>query len=137
MDQPRMELRLPPGTAEVASLLDAVEAFAEEAELPTPVAMRLALVAEELATNVTMHGAGASFFAFAATVTPAGVAIAFEDDGPEFNPLAAAPAATGAAMEAREVGGLGLHLVRSLTRAAEHRRAAGHNHLACLLPTDA
>lgn len=137
MDQPRMEFRLPPGTAAVASLLDAVEAFAEEAGLPPSIGMRLALVAEELATNVTMHGAGASFFAFAATVTPAGVAIAFEDDGPAFDPLAAAPAATGAAMEARAVGGLGLHLVRSLTRAATHRRAGGHNHLECLLPAEA
>jgi serine/threonine-protein kinase RsbW len=134
MDQPRLQLRLPPGTAEVATLLDAVEAFAEEAGLPHPLAMRLALVAEELATNVTMHGAGASFFEFRATPAADGIAIAFEDDGPEFNPLATPGAAKDAELEEREVGGLGLHLVRSLTRGGAHRRAEGRNHLACLLP---
>lgn len=135
MDHPRLQLRLAPGTTEVATLLDKVEAFAEAAGLATPLAMRLVLVAEELATNVTMHGAGASYFELRATVTQAGIAIAFEDDGPGFNPLAVAPAATEAAMEAREAGGLGLHLVRRMTRDVIHRRAAGRNQLECLLPT--
>ncbi len=134
MDAHRMQLRLAPGTENVAALLDAVEAFAAAAGLPAPLAMRLALVAEELATNVQMHGTGASFFDFAARVTPEGIAIAFEDDGPEFDPLAASPAATDAALEARPTGGLGLHLIRRMTRAASHRRDGGHNHLACLLP---
>lgn len=137
MDQPRMTLRLPPGTEEVARLLDEVEAFAEQAEIPTALAMRLALVAEELAANVVMHGAGAGFFAFTATVTEAGVAILFEDDGPAFDPLAAPVAPTEEGVDSREVGGLGLHLLRKMTRDAAWERAGGVNRLTCLLPHDA
>lgn len=137
MDQPRMTLRLPPRTEEVARLLDEVEAFAEAADIPTTLAMRLALVAEELAANVVMHGTGAGFFAFTATVTGAGVAILFEDDGPEFDPLAAPAAATGAGVDSREVGGLGLHLLRKMTRGAAWERTGGVNRLTCLLPHDA
>uniref|UniRef100_UPI003D6FD133 ATP-binding protein n=1 Tax=Pantanalinema rosaneae TaxID=1620701 RepID=UPI003D6FD133 len=137
MDQPRMTLRLPPGTEEVARLLDEVEVFAEEAGIHTALAMRLALVAEELAANVVMHGTGAGFFAFTATVTEAGVAILFEDDGPEFDPLAAPAAATGAGVDSREVGGLGLHLLRKMTRDAAWERQGGVNRLTCLLPDDA
>jgi len=137
MDQPEMRLRLPVATEEVARLLDEVEGFAEAADLSPALAMRLALVAEELAANVVMHGAGATYFAFAATRTEAGVAIAFEDDGPEFDPLAARTADTAAEVEAREVGGLGLHLLRQMTRDAAWRREAGRNLLTCRLPAEA
>jgi len=132
-----MTLRLPPAPEEVATLLDAVEAFAETAELSPRLAMRLALIAEELAANVAMHGKGATYLSFTARATEAGVAIAFEDDGPEFDPLAAPAPQTQAGLDSREVGGLGLHLVREMTREAAWRRAEGRNLLTCLLPAAA
>jgi serine/threonine-protein kinase RsbW len=130
-------LRLAPSTANVAALLDALEAFSERAEIPTAVAMRLNLIAEELAANIVMHGKGASFFAFALAPAEGGLRLTMEDDGPEFDPLSVAAPDLEATAEEREVGGLGLHFLREMTRGAHHERAGGVNRLVCTLPLGA
>lgn len=137
MQTPSFRLRLPPGTDQVTELLDALEAFAEEVALPPALGARLALVAEELASNVAKYAEGATWFELRADVTPSGVVLEFDDDGPEFNPLNTAPPDPAAALDAREIGGLGLHLVRSMTREALYRHHDGGNRLRCLLPAAA
>lgn len=131
---PPFELRLPAKLESVSELLDALEAYAEEAGLAPGVAARLALVAEEVAANVAMHATGASFFALRVTPQPAVLALCIEDDGPEYDPLARATPDVSASLEDRDVGGLGVHLMRELTRDARYERAAGLNRLSCALP---
>lgn len=131
------DLRLPAALDSVTALQDALEAWAEEADIPNAAAMRLALVAEELAANVAHHAAGASFFRLEATPRPGGLDIAFTDDGPAYDPLARAAPDTAAPMEARDVGGLGIHLVKEMTVGARHSREGGINRLTCTLPLPA
>ncbi|HXW06422.1 MAG TPA: ATP-binding protein [Vicinamibacterales bacterium] len=50
-----------------------------------------------------------------------------EDDGRAFNPLEAPTPDTGAGIDQRPVGGLGLHLVRSVMSSVEYRREDGRN----------
>jgi len=127
-------LRQPPTEDGVSALLDALEAFADEAGIAQGTAMRLALVAEEMAANLVHHGTGASFFELRASVSPDSVGLIFEDDGPAFDPLGGAAVETTASVEEREVGGLGLHLIRIMTRDARHERVNGRNRLVCSLP---
>lgn len=127
-------LRLPATLESVSELLDALEAYAEATELSPAIAARLALIAEEVAANVAMHATGASFFALQVTPLPAGLGLCLEDDGPEYDPLARTAPDTTAELEERDVGGLGVHLMRELTRDARYERAAGMNRLVCLLP---
>ena len=129
MTPPRFELRLAPSTANVAALLDALEEFSAEAALPGAITGRLMLLAEELAANVVMHGAGAGYFALSGEAGAGGLRLVFEDDGPAFDPLAGPPADAGAALEARAVGGMGLHLIQSLAMDARYERSAGRNRL--------
>ena len=49
------------------------------------------------------------------------------DAGPTFDPTAAAAPDVGAPLEARPIGGLGLHLVRQSVDALRYARVAGHN----------
>ena len=51
------------------------------------------------------------------------------DDGPEFDPLAAAEPDTALGVEERPVGGLGIALVRRLMDAVEYERRGGRNRL--------
>ena len=125
--------RHPPTTDGVAALLDALEAFADQAGIAPGTAMRLALVAEEMAANIANHGTGATFFELRANVADGSVGLVFEDDGPAFDPLAGPDADTFAPLEEREVGGLGLHLIRTMTRDARHERVEGRNRLICSL----
>ncbi len=134
MDTPPFHLRLPASLDSVSALLDALEAYAEAADIAPGIAARLALVAEEIAANVAMHAEGASFFELRVTPGPGALALAIEDDGPEYDPLARAAPDTDAAIEDRAVGGLGVHLVRELTRDARYERAGGLNRLSCALP---
>lgn len=134
MQPTAFHLRQPPTADGVSALLDALEAFAEEAGIAPGIAMRLALVAEEMAANLAHHGTGAGFFELHASVTPEGVGLVFEDDGPAFDPLAGPDVETTASVEEREVGGLGLHLIRTMTRDARYERVDGRNRLVCSLP---
>mgnify|MGYP001627270954 CR=1 FL=1 len=135
--EPAFHLRLAPSAGNVATLLDALEAYAEASALPPAVAMRLALIAEELAANVAMHATGASFFALSVRPAEGGLELAIEDDGPAFDPLGAAAPDTAAPLETREVGGLGVHFLREMTRAPRYERREGRNRLVCTLPLEA
>lgn len=134
MDTLPFHLRLPATLESVSELLDALEAYAEEAGIAPGIAARLALVAEEVAANVAMHATGATFFELRVTPRDGQLGLCIEDDGPEYDPLARATPDTAAALEDRDVGGLGVHLVRELTRDAHYQRAGGLNRLVCALP---
>lgn len=126
-----------PATLEsVEQLMGALETYAEEAEIDMAVAARLNLVAEEIAANVAMHAAGATYFALDVTPREHALDLVLEDDGPEYDPLAREEVDTEAALEERDVGGLGVHLVRKLTQGARYERRDGTNRLSCSLKLD-
>ena len=126
-----LTLTLPPTVDSVSVILDAVEGWVEAQEVPPGVAHRLGVVVEELAANVAMHGTGGADGAtfVAVTVTREGDAIlaTVEDDGRAFDPLAQAAPDTEAALEEREVGGLGVHFARKMTRELRYLRDAVRN----------
>jgi len=130
---PAFHLRLPATIESVSELLDALEAYAEVAGISPGVAARLGLVAEEVAANVAMHAKGATFFELRVTPGQQALDLVIQDDGPEYDPLSRAAPDTEAVLEERDVGGLGVHLVKKLTRDATYRREAGMNRLLCSL----
>jgi len=130
---PPFHLRLPATLESVSEMLDALEAYTEAAGISPGISARLALVAEEVAANVAMHSKGATFFELRITPGPQALDLAIEDDGPEYDPLARAAPDTEAALEDREIGGLGVHLVKELTQNARYQREDGLNRLQCSL----
>lgn len=128
---PLFHLRLPATLESVPELLDALEAYAEDAGIPPGISARIALVAEEVAANVAMHAKGATFFELRITPGPQSLDLAIEDDGPQYDPLARAAPDTEAVLEDRDIGGLGVHLVKKLTRDARYQREDGLNRLLC------
>lgn len=133
MTDTSLHLRLPPENASVTTLLDALEAYTEAQELPIRLASRLMLVADELAANVVMHAAGASFFDALVEREADVVRFILTDDGPEFDPLGRTTPNTQASVEERELGGLGVHFVERLAAQAAYRREGGHNILTITL----
>jgi len=55
--------------------------------------------------------------------------MSFVDDAPPFDPLAFSTPDLDVAGEERPIGGLGIHIVRSLVDQAHYHRDAGRNHL--------
>ncbi|MCR0984329.1 ATP-binding protein [Roseomonas populi] len=133
MDAAALRHEMPPEVEALPGLLDRLEEFSEAAGLSPGAAQRLSVVAEELAANVAMHGKGASRLLVEARREGDSVHLLIEDDGPAFDPLSAAAPDIDAGVEERDIGGLGIHFVRRMTREAAYERRDGTNRLTALL----
>ena len=97
----------------------------------TEVRFRVELVVEEVVMNVIRHAhpRGARRATLHARCVASQVAIAIEDNGPAFDPLAAALRPLEGALVGNHEGGFGLHLIRRHSDAARYVRSEGVNRL--------
>lgn len=107
----------------------AADAFAETHGLDAKAAMSLNLILEELVVNVAHHGAGPTGAMVTVRVVRDGDTVRGEirDTGVAFDPLARAPVNVSADIDEREIGGLGIHLVRTLARSIAYKREGTEN----------
>jgi len=110
-------------------LAPAVDGFGETQALSPRTKTVLNLILEELVTNIFMHGAGVD----GATVR---VQVAAEEDTVRgeirdntapFDPLSSATPEVDLALEDREIGGLGIHMVRSIASELTYAREGEEN----------
>ncbi len=124
------------GSAENESVDDAlrhmersIDEFGHQEQWPEDLIFKLHLILEELGLNAMTYG-GASSVRIIISEAADMVTIEISDDGGAFNPLNDAPQPdVNAALEDRSIGGLGIHLVRTLTNDLSYRREGGRNHL--------
>jgi anti-sigma regulatory factor (Ser/Thr protein kinase) len=106
--------------------------FAHQCGLPDDERSRLLIILDELFTNAVTHGYGphsaGGTIAVALGWKRGRLRISFVDDGPPFDPLAFREPDLEDATE-RGIGGLGIHIVRSLVNQARYRREDDRNHL--------
>ena len=115
---------------EVPRLVERLDLFGQEAQLPDDVVFRLTVALDEVVTNIVRHAfdsQGGHDILLGITVDERFVTAVVEDDGPPFDLRTVAPADVDAPIEFRPIGGLGVHLVRSLTHALEYRREGARN----------
>lgn len=115
----------------------AVEAFAEASDLPPRTTYTLSLIVEELVTNIVKYGyAGPDAGPLTLTIDVAdGILVGtLIDAGAPFDPTAAATPDVEAAMEERHIGGLGVHLVRTMAEEFSYRRDGERNVVSFRLP---
>jgi anti-sigma regulatory factor (Ser/Thr protein kinase) len=116
--------------AEIERLAHAVEAFGRTHALPDSVVFSLNLALDEIVSNIIRYAYddGAKHEILVGLALEDGVVrVEIQDAGRAFNPLDVPPVDLTAAAEDRPVGGLGLHLVRSLMDGLEYRREDGRN----------
>ena len=124
------------GSAENESVDDAlrhmersIDEFGHQEHWPEDLIFKLHLILEELGLNAMTYG-GASSVRIIISEEADMVTIEISDDGGAFNPLNDAPQPdVNTALEERSIGGLGIHLVRTLTNDLSYRREGGRNHL--------
>ena len=105
---------------------DFVGAFVREHGIDTDEASRILILLEELLTNLMKYGypdrAEPGQAEIVLALNGSRMEIEFIDDGCAFDPFAGPPPNLDEPLEARQVGGLGLHLLRSLTDEARYER---------------
>jgi anti-sigma regulatory factor (Ser/Thr protein kinase) len=120
-----------PGTLEaVTGWTEGVQAFCARHGVAARAASQAALVFEEILTNLVQHGGGAGLTLEASLeVTTSELRGEVVDDGAAFDPLQVPPPDLEATLEERAVGGLGIHLARTLTDDLAYERREGRNRL--------
>ena len=115
---------------EIQRVAELAERFGDEQHLSAADVMTINLVLDEVVANIISHGyddTGEHQIHVTLDLEGAALAIRVEDDGKPFNPLEAPPPNLDLPLEERKVGGLGIHIVRSVMDAVEHRRDGGRN----------
>jgi anti-sigma regulatory factor (Ser/Thr protein kinase) len=108
-----------------------VATFVRERGIAPDEASRIRILLEELLTNLMKYGypdrpeCGRAEIVLA--LNEGRLEIEFIDDGCAFDPLKAPPPNLEGPLETRTPGGLGLHILRSLTDEARYERRKGNN----------
>lgn len=118
--------------AELPRIQSAIGEFSREQDWPPDIEFQVDLVLEELVLNVVNHGSrgGEGEINIELVSDPEAVIIQIIDDGRPFDPLTDAPEPdTESGIEDRAVGGLGIHLVRTMMDDVAYRREENKNHM--------
>jgi serine/threonine-protein kinase RsbW len=130
MHEGSITIRLPVDLKEIERLNRIVRLFGDLHEVPGRTLYAVNLALDEVVTNVVLHGFDdpANQDVEARLVVKDGVISAeIEDSGRAFNPLDAPPPDLTANLDERALGGLGIHLVRSLMDKVDYRREGAKN----------
>lgn len=126
----RLSLDLESSLDSLAQIEQAVESFGTENGWPPDLVFHVHLVLDELASNIINHGYGESGHAFQITIQsrPESLTIEVVDEARPFDPFQDAPHPTvEASVEARPIGGLGVHLVKHLMDEMKYKHENGKN----------
>lgn len=129
---PKLDMTLGNDIGAVSAVLDALESFGEENGIAPQNIMRLNLVLDELITNTVSYGfpSGApGTIHLSVELIDGRVNVELTDNGRAFNPVEAAAPERSGGIEEREIGGLGLKLIKSYAKRLDYRRDGAFNHL--------
>lgn len=125
---------------EIGRLADAVDEFCARNGLDPAVAHAFNLSLDELLTNTISYGYdddGPHAIEVRLVLAGGRMSATLRDDGRAFDPTAAGEPDIDAELEDRPIGGLGIHIVRTLMDAIVYERIGGHNQLTLTRRVDA
>ena len=131
----RLHLELESKLEALGQISAALESFGAEQDWASELQFHVQLVLDELASNVIEHGYSAGGGRFWITIESRAEELRIEvvDESRAYDPLSEAPEAMlEAGVAEREVGGLGVHIVKQLMDELEYRREDGKNRLTLL-----
>jgi len=123
-------ITLPNDVAEVPVLAEFVEGVCEEAGMDMPTTMQLNLAIEEAVVNVMDYAYPAGTegkVVVDAIVNDGLLQIVITDRGTPFDPTAKGDVDTTLSAEERKIGGLGIHLIRTIMDKVIYERVGDRN----------
>jgi len=115
---------------EVARVQAALAEFAQAHAVPAPIRRSVSVALDELLTNTISYGfAGreGGEVAIAVELGADRLSVTLTDDGKPFDPFGAAAPDTAGSVAERQMGGLGIHLVRRMMDEVSYQRRADRN----------
>jgi anti-sigma regulatory factor (Ser/Thr protein kinase) len=125
-----LSITCPNRLSEIGKAAQLIEAFGLAHGLSSEVVFELNLALDEVVTNIISYAyddEAEHQIGIRVTVEIDGVSVRVEDDGRAFNPLDAPRPDLGLGLDERPIGGLGVHIVRSVMDGLEYRREDDRN----------
>jgi sigma-B regulation protein RsbU (phosphoserine phosphatase) len=127
---PKMELRVPNRLSETSSVKEHFDTFSEHYGIPKQVRLKMHVVFDELLTNIISYAyqdKEEHDIGIKVELSADRLKVSMVDDGVPFNPLGLETPDTELPLEEREIGGLGIHLVRKMMDKVSYRRRIDKN----------
>ncbi len=129
----RRRIRVTGDRAGLDRVFDELASFTAAHGVPDRLRREMHVALDEVVSNIAKYGGGGGHTPSIAVdfqVKDGMLEVAVSDDGPAFNPLAAAdPKSIGLDVADRPIGGLGIYLVKQLMDELEYTRTRGRNRL--------
>ena len=112
--------------------MDAVLDFVNEriSDYPVKIQNQIGIAVDEIFSNIARYAYHPEVGGVAVRIAVGNdIAIEFEDSGTAYDPLSAGVPDTTLSAEEREVGGLGIFMVKKIMDSVEYRRDEGKNYL--------
>lgn len=120
-----LDVRLASDIAHLPSLMQQLNAFAKHHAWHEEESMQMQLMVEELVVNAMTHGAKGQpngWLRLVVRQSEQSIDLELSDNGVAFDPLSLDAPDLDMSLEAREVGGLGIHFVRQMADVAHYVR---------------
>ncbi len=131
----KAEISLTPDAESVKTVAEFLDTTLEAWEIPMKVVSKLQIAADEIYSNIVRYSQ-AKNAKVTAVQNGTVLSLRFEDDGKPYDPTTAAEPDITASAEEREIGGLGIFMVRNMMDSMDYRYKDGHNVLTLLLATE-
>ena len=113
------------------TVLDAIEAHLDENDCPNDVKTRILIAVEEIYVNIAHYayhpGVGAATVRVEVVDTPLSVVVSFIDKGVPYDPLSKEDPDVGLPLVEREIGGLGIYMVKKSMDEITYEYREGQN----------
>ena len=131
----KAEISLTPDAESVKTVAEFLDTTFEAWDIPMKVVSKLQIVADEIYSNIVRYSQ-AKNAKVTAVQNGTVLSLRFEDDGKPYDPTTAAEPDITASAEEREIGGLGIFIVRNMMDSMDYKYKDGHNVLTLLLATE-
>ena len=116
--------------SEISSVVEKVEGFCEENLIHPKILNTINLALDEIITNIISYGytdGKEHIIDLTLLADDKNLTVKIEDDALAFNPLEQAEPDINKPLEDKQIGGLGIHLIRKLLDELEYNRIDGKN----------
>jgi anti-sigma regulatory factor (Ser/Thr protein kinase) len=127
---PKMELTVPNQLSENARVKEHFDTFAEHYGIPDPIRLKMHVVIDELLMNIISYAYpddDRHDICIKVELSTDRLKVSMVDDGVPFNPLGIETPDTELSLEEREIGGLGIHLIRKMMDRVSYQRRIEKN----------
>ena len=121
-----------PDIASISKVSDFFDTCIEDFAIPVRVGYSLKVVADEMYSNI-VHYSGAKTAEILFENDVQKITLIFKDDGKPYNPLEAEEPDITAGIEDRQIGGLGLFMVKKMAESVAYEYSAGKNQMTVIL----